>query len=856
MQDLDLKWLAPVSLLRSDRWLNTYLQSKSQVLSNSEDLAKVAIGALTDYGFYSNNPYRKEDLEFSLKSWVNLDNTQWLNFDFVTSIHNHFLVWLGDRFEVKPTELELWSAVISKIDPVWILARAYSELLYQEVITPNQLPSFLSNQCASAFSKSFGGKSIADNHVHLGGNGHASLSLLDFSLYLTKKPKNTDWPALPEMNLFNSGELPVSNLPLVVNSLCSDLITSSVLEEDKSCYSKINLADMDLWRPDESLLFSLDKLAPKNTAQKVVKASHVAKSCSPHSRWLMLAIGLTYNDRYQIRASKERYQFRAYMIACNLFRSAMISSGVGLGQFVDYFGFKYRKPIGNEHIEGYGKHALKVDGDINVHREFKVSPGIVLDLNKKKILGINPKSLIKSAKEIIQQGREDNVQFAIHFSRSFNGRSTGVDRLQKKKREELLQQTRKFQQFFSSAGWQDQKVSSFIDSNGSVDLTRLIRGLDVAGNENDLGIEFFSPAIRVIRSAKAGSTSNYFKPTRSLHLTIHAGEDYSHLLSGMRAMDETVEYCNYREGDRIGHGLALGVDSSQWAKRQGHIFVTACDHLDNLVWCYHQAVKVTQLSSGFSAHIPVLVQKIEHWSKYVYGTTYSPNDLYLAWTYRRNCPLMSELPSRAAGVEWESWVPDMLAMNVQNQTVAYRIWQQYVYSNQFSERHPRFNDVISIECLTTACASPLPDAENRTDTITLAELNLFTAIQDLKIQDYSQRGIILEACPTSNVYIGRLKEYREHPIYRWFPVSEDDLAPGAKHNQFGLRNGPITVCVNTDDAALMPTTIENEHRILKETAIKELGVGNQAAEEWINSIREIGVDIFRSNHLDWVNKKV
>jgi len=117
------------------------------------------------------------------------------------------------------------------------------------------------------------------------------------------------------------------------------------------------------------------------------------------------------------------------------------------------------------------------------------------------------------------------------------------------------------------------------------------------------------------------------------------------------------------------------------------------------------------------------------------------------------------------------------------------------------------------------------------------------------MEKYSKNGIVIEACPTSNLYIGRFKKYYEHPIFRWNPPNSDWLKNGEKFNLYGLRRGAIPVCVNTDDSALMPTTIANEHRILKETAINHYEVGACLAEEWIDRIRQKGVDVFLDNHL-------
>ena len=130
------------------------------------------------------------------------------------------------------------------------------------------------------------------------------------------------------------------------------------------------------------------------------------------------------------------------------------------------------------------------------------------------------------------------------------------------------------------------------------------------------------------------------------------------------------------------------------------------------------------------------------------------------------------------------------------------------------------------------------------------ELDFYEALQDYLIEKYSKKGVVIEACPTSNIYIGRFKCYSEHPVYRWYPVDNTLLNAGEKFNRFGIRSGPITVCVNTDDAGLMPSTIENEHRILKEIAISHFNIGNEMAECWIEKLRKIGLDIFKSNHID------
>ncbi len=115
------------------------------------------------------------------------------------------------------------------------------------------------------------------------------------------------------------------------------------------------------------------------------------------------------------------------------------------------------------------------------------------------------------------------------------------------------------------------------------------------------------------------------------------------------------------------------------------------------------------------------------------------------------------------------------------------------------------------------------------------------------LDTYDQKGLVIEANPTSNVYIARLNKHAEHPVFRWYPPDESLLLPGAKHNPYGLRRGPIRVCINTDDPGIMPTTLRTEFALLREAAL-EHGVTRTHAENWLERLRQFGVDEFRQKH--------
>ena len=121
-------------------------------------------------------------------------------------------------------------------------------------------------------------------------------------------------------------------------------------------------------------------------------------------------------------------------------------------------------------------------------------------------------------------------------------------------------------------------------------------------------------------------------------ITVHAGEDFQFLVSGMRMMDEAVQFCDHRPYDRIGHGLAPGMDPRTWVAEQWVIYIKAREHLDNLVWLHHYALQLVKARHPFDAVVLLLQEKIEKWSRFIYQQALTPDALYQAWLLRRNCP--------------------------------------------------------------------------------------------------------------------------------------------------------------------------------------------------------------------------
>jgi hypothetical protein len=68
-----------------------------------------------------------------------------------------------------------------------------------------------------------------------------------------------------------------------------------------------------------------------------------------------------------------------------------------------------------------------------------------------------------------------------------------------------------------------------------------------------------------------------------------------------------------------------------------------------------------------------------------------------------------------------------------------------------------------------------------------------------------------------------------------------------KFNKYGLRKSRMKVCVNTDDPAIMPTTLRNEFSLLEVHAQNHCK-SNEKIEKWSEDLRQIGLEIFDFDH--------
>ena len=115
------------------------------------------------------------------------------------------------------------------------------------------------------------------------------------------------------------------------------------------------------------------------------------------------------------------------------------------------------------------------------------------------------------------------------------------------------------------------------------ELLRSIRGLDVASRELSGPLWAVAPQLQYVRKESVGVCTG-FRGLQPLRITVHVGEDFRHLLSGLRAIHEPFWWEVMRRGDRIGHALALGWDPHGWCTRYPEIIQPRLERMFDLAW--------------------------------------------------------------------------------------------------------------------------------------------------------------------------------------------------------------------------------------------------------------------------------
>lgn len=316
-----------------------------------------------------------------------------------------------------------------------------------------------------------------------------------------------------------------------------------------------------------------------------------------------------------------------------------------------------------------------------------------------------------------------------------------------------------------------------------------IVGIDTANFEKNNRPELYGPTYRKIRNCS---------PTESvIGATFHVGEEFSTLCNGLRAIDEVLQFLDYRANDRLGHALALGIEPDHYFKvKRDNVICSLGDYLDDLAWLY-----AILLEGGSNASLLLYLRdEFEKYKFQLFESTLPNEDIPTFDDYLASIYLRGDCPDTHFNLKNESY--DNLRVyeyrfNTSNKhhkqsffnEKARRLFLRYSFDPNYRER----------------AESPFQTkvTDKYKECVKQAQRLLKIKIRDMHVY--------IEANPTSNKKISIMTKYSEIPA---LAISGPVLLGDENSIQ-------LAVSINTDDSSIFQTNLVNEYSLVAASLLKE-----------------------------------
>lgn len=346
-------------------------------------------------------------------------------------------------------------------------------------------------------------------------------------------------------------------------------------------------------------------------------------------------------------------------------------------------------------------------------------------------------------------------------------------------------------------------------------------GLDAASSENDTEPWVFSPIYEKARDSKNGDliyrNINDLKRIKSLGFTFHVGEDFRHIVTGLRRIDEVITSFKFHAGDRIGHGIVLGIDVDKWIRNNQVVTLPRIEYLENMLWIwglhkdgyYDNSFDIVYLEQEIMAQAEKIYESIE-------GIT-----TYTLWKVYKN--------------KFKEFIPNKGLLEHKNKNLL-KYEEKISGSKLFCKYSNHENKIIwNVETLSHAnhCSCYLRKMlEPIQIKVKFDDNKLFKKLQKILCCKVSTKAIVVETNPTSNLAIGQIENIFEHYIH--------SLNNRGLSNYKGEENS-IMVTINSDDPSVFNTNVSNELAYIF-YSLEEKGYDRENILHWIDKVRQCGID--------------
>ncbi len=356
----------------------------------------------------------------------------------------------------------------------------------------------------------------------------------------------------------------------------------------------------------------------------------------------------------------------------------------------------------------------------------------------------------------------------------------------------------------------EKQTSALLSSlRRSSQLKMWFRGIDAAANELHTPPEVFAPFFRVCR---------YEGIERA---TYHVGEDFIHIIGGIRHIADAVKMLELRSGDRLGHATALGINPKKWIETvPSKIYHRKDEWMLDLLWAW----KVLRDAGG--SHAIKWANKAEEQAMY-YAQEFFLNDAPC------NMRDLERLMS------FRDLYPRFLFLACQNKDGNNTAHHVRIH-NGWNEEMKKVNAL---------CNNPkdkrfamlmrdwfsAPEILKESKKIISVDSNFFPAEALVLLQQHvlnilNEKTITIETLPTSNIRIAQYNQAGDHHALRWM-----------KTEKYALENDPpVRVSFGSDDPGIFATNLSNEFYHLYHALKKEMGLPSQEAIQRIGKLNKTG----------------
>lgn len=382
---------------------------------------------------------------------------------------------------------------------------------------------------------------------------------------------------------------------------------------------------------------------------------------------------------------------------------------------------------------------------------------------------------------------------------------------------------------------------------GGKKYNHVIRGIDACANEIGCRPETFGQIFRFLSDQTFSPNDTFAFDSKKkgsatkLHLTYHAGEDFLDIIDGLRAIDETLLFCGLGRGSRLGHALALGIDTGDYYSYKNNRLVLPKQVLiDDLAWilCKSKEFGIqieVSLASKLQDEFCMLFDEIFRSSrnyperKLEHITVF---DYYQSWMLRGDDPKLYLM-------RFDDFKNSLKIKNVD-------LYDRYRFNSFVDESNTirKTERIFHLSYLYHFDRHVRDEGDKQIDwKVPEGYDRLVSELQDKMIRELANKGICIETNPSSNYLIGTIDKYDKHPVLHFNSrkLRETD------------KNCSLCVSINTDDQGVFDTLLENEYALMCLALRKAKDdEGNALYDvediyEWLDYVREMGMEqIFKN----------